>query len=133
MLNCSNKSLLDFLMQIKLQKYYNNMNYNGLGDINKIIENAKKGIYLTDNDLKKIGITKAGDIAKILIRIQENANIFEFAVPKSVYYIRFNFEKIDNDINILKLYEWLVNIKLEEYLKNFLNNGYFSIDLFYIY
>ena len=130
--NCTNKSLLDFLMSIKLQKYYNNMNNNGLGDIDKIIENAKKGIYLTDNDLKKVGIIKAGDIAKILIRIQENANIFEFAVPKNVYYIRFNFEKIETDINILKLYEWLVNIKLEEYLKNFLNNGYFSIDLLFV-
>ena len=132
MINCTNKSLLDFLMSIKLQKYYNNMNNNGLGDIDKIIENAKKGIYLTDNDLKKVGIIKAGDIAKILIRIQENANIFEFAVPKNVYYIRFNFEKIETDINILKLYEWLVNIKLEEYLKNFLNNGYFSIDLLFV-
>ena len=132
MINCTNKSLLDFLMSIKLQKYYNNMNNNGLGDIDKIIENAKKGIYLTDNDLKKVGIMKAGDIAKILIRIQENANIFEFAVPKNVYYIRFNFEKIETDINILKLYEWLVNIKLEEYLKNFLNNGYFSIDLLFV-
>ena len=130
--NCTNKCLLDFLLQIKLQKYYNNLNNNGLSDINMIIENAKKGIYLTENDLKKTGITKAGDIAKILIRIQENANIFEFAVPKNVYYIRFNFEKIEDDINILKLYEWLLNIKLEEYLKNFLNNGYFSTDLLFV-
>ena len=132
MINCTNKSLLDFLMSIKLQKYYNNINNNGLGDINKIIENVKKGICLTDNDLKKIGISKAGDRAKILIRIEEKANIFEFAVPKSVYYIRSNMEKIENDTNILKLYEWLVNIKLEEYLKNFLNNGYFSIDLLFV-
>ena len=132
LINCSNKALLEFLMQINLQKYYNNFNNNGYGDINMIIENAKKGNYLSDERIKKIGINKAGDRAKILIRIQEKANIFDFSVPKSVYYITYHLEKIEDDANIFKLYEWLGNIKLEEYLKNFLNNGYFSIDLLFM-
>ena len=132
MINCSNKSLLDFLMQINLQKYYNNLNYNGYDDINMIIENTKIGKYLTDDQLKKIGITKAGDRAKILIRIEEKANIFAFSMPKSVYYIAYNLEKVEDDANVFKLYELLGNINLEEYLKNFLNNGYFSIDLLFV-
>lgn len=132
LINCSNKLLLDFLMQIKLQKYYNNLNNSGLDNINMIIENAKNQKYITDDQLKKIGITKAGDRAKILIRIQEKANNFEFTIPKSVYYISFNLEKIEDDENVNKLYEWLGNIQLEEYLRNFLNNGYYSIDLLFV-
>lgn len=132
LINCSNKLLLDFLMQIKLQKYYNNLNNNGFDNINMIIENAKNQKYITDDQLKKIGITKAGDRAKILIRIQEKANNFEFTIPKSVYYISINLEKIEDDENVNKLYEWLGIIQLEEYLKNFINNGYYSIDLLFV-
>ena len=132
MINCSNKPLLDFLMQINLQKYYNNFNNNGFDNINMIIDNTKKGKYLTDNQLKNIGIIKAGDRAKILIRIQEKANLFEYNIPKIVYYICYHLEKIEDDINVFKLYEWLKNIKLEEYINNFLNNGYFSVDLLFV-
>ena len=132
MINCSNKPLLDFLMQINLQKYYFNFNSNGLGDINQIIENAKKNIYLTDDQLKKIRIFKSGERAKILIRILEKANFFEFALPKNVYYISYTFGKIEDDENVFKLFEWLKNIKLEELLRNFINNGYFSIDLLFL-
>ena len=132
MINCSNKPLLYFLMQINLQKYYYNFNNNGFDNINIIIENGKKGKYLTDNQLKKIGIIKAGDRAKILIRIQEKANSFEYNIPKIVYYICYHLEKIEDDKNVYKLYEWLKNIKIEEYLKHFLNNGYFTIDLLFV-
>jgi len=129
MINCSNKPLLDFLMQINLQKYYYNFNNNGFDNIYMIIENAKKGRHITDNQLKKIGIIKAGDRAKLLIRIQEKANLFEFNVPRTVYYTCYHLEKIEDDKTVYKLYEWLKNIKLEEYLNYFLNNGYFSVDL----
>ena len=132
MINCSNKPLLDFLMQINLQKYYYNLNNNGFDNINMIIENAKQGKYLTDNQLKNIGIIKAGDRAKILIRIQEKANLFEYNIPKVIYYICYNLDKIEDDINVYKLYEWLKNIKLEEFLSNYLNNGYFSVDLLFV-
>ena len=132
LINCSNKSLLDFLMQINLQKYYIAFNSNGYDDINMIIENYKKGKHISDEELKKIGIIRAGDRAKILIRIQEKANLFDFNLPKSVYYITYNLEKIEDDGNVFKLYEWLGNIRLEDYLKNFLNNGYFSVDLLFV-
>ena len=132
MINCSNKILLDFLMQIKLQKYYYNFNSNGLGNINNLIENTKKGLYLRDDQLKKIGIIKAGERAKILIRLFEKANKFEFPLPKSVYYISYTFGKIEDDQNVFILFEWLKNIKLEELLKNFINSGYFSIDLLFV-
>ena len=132
LINCSNKALLDFLMQINLQKYYNAFNSNGYDDINMIIENVKKGKHISDEELKKIGINRAGDRAKILIRIQEKANLFDFNIPKSVYYIAYHLEKIEDDEKVSKFYEWLGNIRLEEYLKNFLNNGYFSVDLLFV-
>ncbi len=133
LLNCSNRDLLDFLIQINMQKYYNYLNNNNkLKNINEIIENAKNGKYVTDNELKNIGIDKIGDRVKILIRIKEKANLFEYTVPKSVYYKNNILEHIEEDVNIYKLYEWLYSIRLEQYINNFLNNGYFSIDLLFM-
>ena len=128
-INCSNKSLYEFLMQIHMEKYYDNLNNNGFEYINMIIDDTKLGNYLTDKQLKMIGINIPGDRAKILIRFEEKANIFEFSIPKSVYYICNNYEHIEDDLNVCKLNAWLRNIRLEQYIKNFVLNGYFSIDL----
>ena len=130
-INIINRPLLEFLNQINMQKYYLHLKNNGLEYINIIIEDTKKGVYITDNQLKIIGINKPGDRAKILIRIQEKANLFEYAVPKNVYYNCINLEKIEDDPNANKLYEWLKSIRLEQYLKNFLANGYCSIDILF--
>ena len=133
MINCSNRFLLDFLIQINMQKYYNVLNNNdNFNNINKIIENAKNGKYITDDELRDIGIEKIGDRAKILIRIKEKANLFEYTIPKSIYYKTNTLEHIEEDANINKLYEWLYSIRLEQYLNNFLKNGYFSVDLLFM-
>ena len=131
-INCSNKSLYEFLMQIHMEKYYDNLNNNGFEYINMIIDDTKVGNYITDKQLKLIGINIPGDRAKILIRFEEKASMFEFNIPKSVYYINYNLEHIENDLNICKLNGWLRNIRLEQYLKNFILNGYFSLDLLLI-
>ena len=131
-INCNNKSLFDFLMQIHMEKYYNNLNNNGFEYINMIIDDTKVGNYLTDKQLKLIGINIPGDRAKILIRFEEKANMFEFNIPKSVYYVCYNLEQIENEFNVCKLNGWLRNIRLEQYLKNFILNGYFSLDLLLI-
>ena len=127
-----NKSLYDFLLQINMQKYYEIFNTNGFEDINIIIEDTKLGNYLTDNHLKIIGITSPGDRAKILIRLEEKSNLYDFTVPKSVYYYLSNFDKIEKDLNVIKLKNWLKKIKLEEYLIKFINNGYYSLELLLI-
>ena len=131
-INFTNRPLLEFLNQINMQKYYLHLKNNGLEYINIIIEDTKKGVYITDNQLKMIGINKPGDRAKILIRIQEKANLFEYTVPKSVYYNCTNLENIEEDPNANKLCEWLKNIRLEQYLNNFLVNGYCSIDILFL-
>ena len=79
-----------------------------------------------------IGINKPGERAKILIRIQEKANLFDYSVPKSVYYNSSNLEKIEDDPNVNKLYNWLENIRLEQYIKNFLTNDIVQL-IFYFF
>ena len=63
------------------------------------------------------------------MRFEEKANMFEFTIPKSVYYICYNLEKMEEDANICKLNGWLRNIRLDQYIRNFILNGYFSLDL----
>ena len=135
----TNKLLFDFLLQINLQEYYTLFNDNGLSDILKIIEDTKKGNYIKDIQLNQIGINKPGDRAKILIRLEEKANLFDFNVPKATYYLKYNYnnningiEQIKSDNNVFKLFLWLKDINLEMYFFNFVNNGYFSVDLLFM-
>jgi hypothetical protein len=131
-IDCSNKPLYDFLSQIKMQKYYNNLNDNGFDNINIIIKDATNESYLTDTQLKLIGINIPGDRAKILVRIQEKAGGFNFDVPRDVYYIASKIDNLETDKRISKLNFWLKEIKLEQYLKNFVLNGYYSTELILI-
>ena len=127
-----NNSLKEFLVQINMQKYLNNFIENGFDDMKMIIEQAQKGIYIKDSELKEAGILIPGDRAKILIRIQEKAGNFKFAVPKSVYYTCKNLNSVNNDINIKNFKNWLKNLRIDNYLKNFINNGYHSIELLFL-
>ena len=127
-----NNSLVEFLSQINLIKYYDNMILNGFDDINILTEEAKKGALINDQELKEIGISLPGDRAKILIRIKEKANNFGFAVPKGVYHVCRNLDKLYEDKYILELNNWLKSIKVESYLINFINGGYHSLELLLI-
>ena len=129
----TNKTLLEFLSKINLEKYYEQINKSEFSNIMNIIEETKNGHYINDYQLKNIGINKSGDRAKILIRIQEISNSFDFTMPKAVYYYTNNYdEQIEKDTNLNKLLLWLKEINLDTYFYNFVNNGYFSIDLLYI-
>lgn len=127
-----NCPLIEFLSQINMIKYLNNLDSNGFDDINLLIDQAKNGNIVTDHELKEVGISIPGDRAKILIRIKEIANLFGFTIPKSVYYICQNLDNIENDQHIKILNKWLAELKIERYLINFLNNGYHSIELLLI-
>ena len=127
-----NNSLNEFLAQINMKKYTKIFIENGFDDMKIIIEQAQKGIYIKDSELKEAGILLPGDRAKILIRIQEKANNFKFAIPKNVYYTCKNVNKINSDINIKNLRNWLKNLRIDCYLKNFVDNGYHSIELLFL-
>ena len=103
---------------------------NGFDDINLILEQSKNGgTSIQDHELKEAGISIPGDRAKILIRIQELSNNFPFPVPKEVYHTIEDINKIENDKHIQKLNKWLKNLKVEDYLINFIYSGYHSVEL----
>ena len=131
--NISENELKDFLFQINMEKYFDILTSNGFDDINLILEQSKNGgIPIQDNELKEAGITVPGDRAKILIRFQELSNNFLFPIPDDVYHIIEDFNNYQNDKHIQKLKEWLENLKVEDYLTNFIYNGYYSIELLLI-
>jgi hypothetical protein len=126
----SHKLLNKFLSEINMTKYMNIFALNGFDDINLILEQSKNGnTSIQDSELKEAGIKMPGDRAKILIRIQELSNNFLFKIPKEVYYNIDNKTNIENDHSIKKLKEWLKTLKMEQFLMNFINCGYYSIEL----
>ena len=139
--NFINNSLYLFLSSINLCKYYNILNINGFDEINLLIEQSKNNnVVISDENLIEIGILLPGDRIKILIRIFELANNFSFDLPKNFYYSDNSYndnnkinrnDKILNK-NIIQLKNYLKNLKLERYLMNFINNGYYSLDTIFI-
>ena len=137
--NKSNLLLRNFLSKINLQKYYSILKKNGFDNINLLIEQMKTNTPIKDFELKKAGISIPGDRAKILIRLEEKGNLYPFQIPKNVYYsldnnnnnnINGSYINKDNDENIIELKKWLKEFKLENYLDNFIKNGYHSVELF---
>ena len=130
----SNDSLSTFLWEINLdKKYYDLMNSNGFEDIHFLIgqerNNSSLNTSITNSELTEIGIILPGDRAKILIHLEEKAGNFSFTVPREVYYNRDNLKNFMEDENIQKIYNWLKMIKVENYLENFLEGGYYSVEL----
>ena len=128
--NQANILLRNFLSQINMQNYYMNLKLNGFDNINLLIEQMKSESPIKDSELKKAGIIIPGDRAKILIRLEEKGNIFPFDVPKNVYYCLNENIDISEDENINKLKNWLEKFNMENYLNNFIMNGYYTVELF---
>jgi hypothetical protein len=122
--------LYQFLEKIHLEKYYKNLSMNGFDDINLIIEQTKNNeLGITNDNLKEAGILSPGDRAKIIIKVQDLANNFSYLIPKEVFYTCQNLNNADSDKNILKLNNWLKSIGVENFLNNFISNGYHSLEL----
>ena len=128
------KDLYDFLKKIDMEEYNELLIKEGFDDINLVINQMKNGNPINDDILKEIGINRPGDRAKILIRIQESAKLFEFKIPfEAVYYInRKKFELLKYDFHVKALQNWLKKLNLQNYLENFYNNGYYSPELIFI-
>ena len=128
------KDLYDFLKKIEMEGYNELLIKEGFDDINLVINQMKNGNPINDDILKEIGINRPGDRAKILIRIQECAKLFEFKIPfEAVYYInRKKYELLKFDFHVKALQNWLKKLNLQNYLENFYNNGYYSPELIFI-
>lgn len=127
------KEVHAFLDEIKLSKYTQLMIDNGFDDIQLIIEQTRLSISITDDNLRDAGIRLPGDRAKILIRLEEKAKLFDFTFNKeNLYYKPNNIAMNKNDSLIQSLYRFLTTIKLEHYLNNFIASGYHSPELILI-
>ena len=132
--NEKNKSLYDFLLEIKMEKYFNILENNGFDDINLLLSQMKTGNPITDFQLKEAGINCPGDRARILLRLEEKAENFEFPLPSNIYYSCENINTVDinENENVNKISQWLKGLNMGEYLDNFLINGYYNIELLLI-
>ena len=128
--NKSNLLLKNFLSQINMQKYYSILKENGFDNINLLIEQMRTNMPISDSELKKAGINIPGDRAKILIRLEEKGNLFPFSVPKNVYHSLDKNTNINEDEKIMNLRRWLKEFRMENYLNNFIKNGYYTVELF---
>ena len=115
-----------------MDKYMSIFALNGFDDIKLILEQSKNGIAsIKDNELKEAGIKIPGDRAKILIRIQELSNNFNFPIPKEVYYSIENKKNLycEKNLHLKKLEDWIKSLKIENYFNNFIKCGYYSLEL----
>ena len=128
------EELYNFLLKIEMEQYTDILIQEGFDDINLVINQMKTGNPINDDILREIGIERPGDRAKILIRIQECAELFEFKIQfEPVYYInRKKFEFLRYDFHVKALQNWLKKLKLQNYLGNFYNNGYYSPELIFV-
>ena len=125
-----NKTLNDFLSEIDMEKYYITLNRNGFDDINVLIDNTKgSSIAITDKQLKEAGVNSPGDRAKIIIHLQEKAGNFLCEVPRNVYHVYDDMDNLHKDFCFYKLHDWFKNLGLENYVPNFIENGYNSLEL----
>ena len=149
-----NNEIYNFLKKIKLEHYTELMIFNGFDDLSLLIDNSKNSFTINDEQLKYIGIDIAGDRAKIIIRLEEISNFYSFDIPKSTYnsidindFINtlkinqadvtskddsFILKKFKENEYIINLENWLKQIKLEKFLVNFINAGYYSLELLLI-
>ena len=118
----SKEKLLEFLKEIGMQHYINILIKEGFDDINLILSQMKQGFPLLDESLKEIGITSPGDRAKILIRMQEISDGFNFDFPFEQVYFKNN----------RSIQKWLNKEGLQKYINNFIKGGYQSLELLLI-
>ena len=96
---------------------------NGFDDLKILIEMTKSGIAISNQNLRNIGISKAGDRAKILIRLEEKAGIFPVDLEDKVVY--------NNNSKHNSLDNFLEQYNCKQYVNNFKRNGYYNIELLF--
>ena len=123
------EEIFKFIQEINLPKEYaNNLIDNGFDILDVLISQTKKGIALSYQNLKEIGINLPGERAKILVHLEElsgNLN-FNFNLDKDILYAN----KIDIKNN--SLYKFLYSINYEKYINDFIDAGYYNSELLFL-
>ena len=120
--------LTKFISEINLSRKYAEMLIeNGFDDLNVLINQMKKGLSITYQNLKDIGILNPGDKSKILVHLEEISQNFDFNLEKDIIY--------SNEIPEEKsgsLYHFLHEINLEEYFQYFVDSGFYNAELLFM-
>ena len=128
-----NNSIDQFINKINLDpKIAKVLKSNGFDDLNLMKEQMKSNNnYIKEETLKNIGIKLAGTRAKILLTLEEEAGLIKLDFNHNIYYSLLSFDKeaLRKNLQIKIINNWLKQIKCEEYLENFIVNGYHSLDL----
>ena len=120
--------LIKFISEINLpQRYTEIMIENGFDDLAVLTNQMKKGLALSYQNLKDIGINNPGDRAKILIHLEEISKTFDFIIESDVIYSNIIPEEKNGS-----LYYFLQRLNLEEYFNTFIENGYNTAELLFI-
>lgn len=121
------ENIFKFIQEINLPKEYaNNLIDNGFDVLDVLISQTKKGIALSYQNLKDIGIKLPGERAKILVHLEEISGNFNFNLDKEILYAN----KIDIKNN--SLYKFLHRINCEKYINDFIDAGYYNSELLYL-
>ena len=120
--------IIKFISEINLpQRYSEILIENGFDDLAVLANQMKKGLALSYQNLKDIGINNPGDRAKILIHLEEISQNFDFILENDVIYSNTIPEEKTGS-----LYYFLLKLNLEEYFNNFIENGYNNAELLFI-
>ena len=123
-INKNETELTNFFWEINLPtEYAFKFIENGFDDLKILIEMTKSGIAISNQNLRNIGISKAGDRAKILIRLEEKAGIFPVDLEDKIVY--------NNNSKHNSLDNFLEEYNCKQYVNNFKRNGYYNIELLF--
>ena len=116
-----------FIKEINLpEKYTEILIENGFDDLEVLINQTKKGLALSYQNLRDIGISLPAHRMKILIHLEEISDNFDFILQKNIIYS----SKIPEEKSG-SLYKFLLKINLDEYFQNFIENGFYCVELLY--
>jgi ankyrin repeat protein len=125
--NKKKESIFKFIQEINLPKEYaNNLIDNGFDVLDVLISQTKKGIALSYQNLKDIGVKLPGERAKILVHLEEISGNFNCNIDKEILYAN----KIDIKNN--SLYKFLFRINCEKYINDFIDAGYYNSELLFL-
>lgn len=121
--------LIHFFNEINLpSNYAKKCIENGFDDLNIILNLTKTSTAVTNQNLKDIGISNASHRAKILIHLEEKAEIIPYHIERNIIYNKNDNNK-DNKFIGERLFKFFNDIGCEKYLNNFKLNGYFNVEL----
>ena len=121
------EKIFKFIEEINLPKEYANyLIDNGFDVLDVLISQTKKGIALSYQNLKDIGIKLPAERSKIIVHLEEISGNFDFCLDRDIIYSN---NIMDNNNS---LYKFLCAINYEKLLNKFIDAGYCNSELLFV-